>query len=114
MDNRFEEVSDSVYQILNEVRSQFFTELDNANILLIFDTKKRVSKGKVVLASIKKVTDLQRFLTINESGSIDGFDYMIIIDKKAWEIAEDDDKVRILRHELRHTVVDDSEKPFKI
>ena len=114
MDMRFEEVSDSVYQVFNEVRTQFFPELNNANILLIFDTKKRVSKGKVVLASIKKVTDLQRFLTINESGSIDGFDYMLIIDKKAWQIAEDDDKVRILRHELRHTVVDDSDKPFKL
>jgi len=114
MDIRFEEVTGHVYEILNQVREQYFSELVNANILPIFDTKKRVSKGKVVLASIKKVTDLQRFLTINESGSLDGFDYLIVIDKKAWDIAEDVDRVRLLRHELRHTIVDDSDKPYKL
>ena len=114
MDIRFEEVTGHVYEILNQVREQYFLELANANILPIFDTKKRVSKGKVVLASIRKVNDLQRFLTINESGSLDGFDYLIVIDKHAWDIAEDVDRVRLLRHELSHTVVDDSDKPFKL
>lgn len=115
MEMRFEEVTDNVYDVLRNVRTEYFSELANANILPIFDTKKRVSKGKLVLASIRKVNELQRFLTINESGSLDGFDYILTIDKEAWNIAEDIDKVRIIRHELRHTEVDgSSDKPYKL
>ena len=111
---RYEDVPDNVYEAMNEVRNQWFPELRNANILIIFDTKKRVSKGKVVLASIKATSELQKYLTLNESGSIDGFDYFITLDKIAWDTADDTDRVRLLRHELRHTVVDDSDKPFKL
>ena len=111
---RYEDVPDSVYEAMNGVRNQFFSELRSANIMMIFDTKRRVSKGKVVLASIKAMSELQKYLTLNESGSVDGFDYFITLDKIAWDTADDTDRVRLLRHELRHTVVDDSDKPFKL
>jgi hypothetical protein len=63
-----------------------------------------------------KANDLTRFLTIDESGSTEGFDYFIFIDKKVFEIMSDIDKVRLIRHELRHTLVDvENEKdPFKL
>lgn len=111
---RYEDVGDNVYDIMNGIRNDLFPELRNANILMIFDTKKKISKGKVVLASIKSTNELQKYLTLTESGSIDGFDYIIMLDKTAWNISEIEDKVRILRHELRHTVVENSEKPFKL
>ena len=111
---RYEDVPDSVYETMNGVRNDLFPDLRNANVLMIFDSKKKISKGKVVLASIKATSELQKYLTLTESGSLDGFDYIIMIDKVAWDTADDTDRIRLLRHELRHTVVDDSDKPFKL
>lgn len=111
---RYEDVPNSVYEVMNGVRNDFFPELRNANLLMIFDTKRKVSKGKVVLASIKSTSELQKYLTLTESESIDGFDYIIMIDKVVWDTADATDRIRLLRHELRHTVVDDSDKPFKL
>ena len=111
---RYEDVNDKVYEMMNGIRNDLFPELRNANILMIFDTKKKISKGKVVLALIKSTSELQKYLTLTESGSIDGFDYIIMLDKTAWNIAETEDKVRILRHELWHKVVVDSLNPFNL
>ena len=78
----------------------------NLKFKLVFDTKKRVSKGAVVLASIEVTTPKIKFFSIDNNAS-DGYDYIIIVDKKAWELASTVDKKRILSHELRHVFIDE-------
>jgi hypothetical protein len=114
MSTRYEQVTDGVYSTLKEVREDHFPELAGAEILCVFDTKKKMTKGKLELASIVTTNDLQKFLTLEETGTEEGFDYIMRIDKKAWDSATQADRVRLIRHELRHTMVDpDNAKPWK-
>lgn len=107
--NRYEDVTQDEYVILNEIRDRHFSELAGAEIKIVFDTKKRKSGGKIVLARIKKPSEVEKFLCAVP------VDYIIFLDQNAWTLADSEDKVRLLRHELRHTDVDsDSSKPYKL
>lgn len=113
---RFEESSLEAKKVLQDVRDEYFPDLVNINILMLFDTKKRISGGKVVLGRIQKTNDLLRHLTIEDSRDDEGYDFIIYLDQKIFTNIEKDDKIRLIRHELRHILYDtESEKnPFKI
>ena len=107
--SRYEDVTADEYAVLKDVKERWFSELASAEIKLVFDTKKRVTGGKIVLARIKKPNDVEKFLCP------DPVDYIVFIDQNAWVLADPDDRVRLIRHELRHTDVDlDADKPFKL
>ena len=114
MASRFEAVTQGVYDMFREVKAEHFPELRNAGILILFDKKKRQSGGKIVLGRIQKANELIRKLTDHEIE--DGYDYIMYLDKKAWEHSADEDRIRLLRHELRHTFVDfdSSTTPYKL
>jgi hypothetical protein len=116
MGTRFEDVDQSTMMFVDNVKRQYFPELVNAKVKVIFDTKKRMSEGKVVLARIQKTNDLLRHLTKNESEDLEGFDYIVYLDKVMWEHTEDLDKEKVVRHEFRHTLVDNESEtvPYKI
>jgi hypothetical protein len=103
---RYEEVTEDVTRMLHEIETRHFPELRNAKIITLFDLKKRTSGGRVVLGRIMKTNDLLRLLTKDEAVAVEGYDYIITLDKQAWGAITDEDKVRILRHELRHTYYD--------
>jgi predicted metallopeptidase len=113
---RYEEVNEEVMSVLKEVKSEYFPELKNAKIKVLFDIKKRKSGGRVVLARIMKTNDLLRHLTIDEADAMEGYDYIITLDKTCWDSIIRDDKIRIVRHELRHTCFDieSEENPYKL
>lgn len=112
---RFDLALEDTYEILTEVLTEHFPELINCKIAIIFDNKKRLSGGNVVISSIQKPNEMLRFFTIDDSDSDEGYNYVIRIDKKAWNNIEKIDKERIIRHELRHTLVNlDSNDPYKI
>ncbi|HOF56860.1 MAG TPA: putative metallopeptidase [Syntrophorhabdaceae bacterium] len=113
---RYEEVNEDVISLLREVRVEYFPELKNAKIKALFDIKKRKSGGMLVLARIMKTNDLLRHLTIDEAEAIEGYDYIIALDKTCWENIIRDDKVRILRHELRHAYFDieSEDNPYRL
>lgn len=113
---RYEEVTDNVLDMLTSVKSQHFPELKNAKIKLLFDLKKRKSGGRIVIGRIMKTNDLIRQLTKDEVEVMEGYDYIITLDKTCWDHIPDGDRLRILRHELRHTFFDiESENdPYKL
>jgi len=113
---RYDEVNDHVLTLLKEVRSQDFPELVNAKIKVLFDLKKRKSGGMVVLARIIKTNDLMRHLTKDGVDIVEGYDYIITLDRKCWDNITDLDRVKILRHELRHTFFDieSDDNPYKL
>lgn len=113
---RYEEVTEEVMDMVRDVRARDFPELRNAKIKVLFDLKKRSAGGRIVLGRIMKTNDLLRLLTIDRVDPIEGYDYIITLDKTCWEVIENDDKVRIIRHELRHAYfdIDSEENPYKI
>ena len=113
---RYDEVNNHAIELLKEVRSKDFPELVNAKIKVLFDLKKRKSGGMVVLARIMKTNDLMRHLTRDGADLHDGYDYIITLDRKCWDNITDLDRVKILRHELRHTFFDieSEDNPYKL
>ena len=113
---RYEEVTEEVKKLFREVQAKYFPELKNAKIITLFDVKKRASGGRVVLGRIMRTNDLLRHLTKDEAVAIEGYDYIITLDKEGWNAIGDADRVRLLRHELRHTHYDiDSESnPYRL
>ena len=113
---RYEEVTDDVRRLLDEVQAKHFPELKNAKIITLFDLKKRTSGGRVVLGRIMKTNDLLRHLTKDEAVAIEGYDYIITLDRQGWDAIADADRVRVLRHELRHTFYDieSEDNPYRL
>jgi hypothetical protein len=113
---RYEEVTEDVWHMFREVKANHFPELKNAKIILLFDLKKRRSGGRVVLGRIMKTNDLLRHLTKDEAEAIEGYDYIITLDKVGWDTITENDRTRILRHELRHTYfdVESENNPYKL
>lgn len=112
---RFEDVTTDVKDLAREIISEYFPELRNTKINYLFDLKKRLSNGKLVLGKCQKTSEVIRHLTIDEAHDEDGFVYIIYLDKCAWSNIEREDKVRLLRHELRHVLLDpEAKNPYKI
>lgn len=113
---RYEEVTEKVVELLRDVKVKYFPELKNAKIKVLFDRKKRQAGGRLVLGRIMRTNDLLRHLTKDEAEATEGYDYIITLDKLCWENIPDEDRIRILRHELRHTFVDieSADNPYKL
>ena len=113
---RFEDVTENVMELVNEVRKEVFSELRSAKIKVLYDTKKRLGGGKMVLGRMQRTNDLLKHLTVEESGDEEGYDYILYLDKAVFENVEKPDQVRLIRHELQHCVVDldANTNPYKI
>lgn len=116
MSIRYEPVERTEVALLEVVRDKYFPELWEARILLLFDTKKVLKGGTLTLARIRRSGDLIRYLTKDDAVIANGYDYVIFLDKMVWTIAAEEDRLRIMRHELRHAVLDlESESdPWKL
>lgn len=113
---RFEDVPDNVVEQMNRIKRDVFPELSGARIKVLYDLKKRMSGGKIVLGRMQKTNDLLRHLTIDDANNEEGFDYIMYIDKTAFENIEESDRIRLIRHELQHCEVDldSNSNPYKI
>lgn len=104
--NRYLDATEEAYDILYDLINERFTSYGTLNFKIVFDTKRRNSRGRLVLASVEVATEKLRFLSSDDSNP-DGFDYLIIIDNIAWEYASDADKRRLISHELNHVFIDE-------
>jgi hypothetical protein len=107
---RYEDANESLVEVYLKIAEERFPNTcANLNIKLMFDTKRRVSRGKLILASVEIASEKIKYFTKNEV-ELDGVDYILIVDKKAWELANEKDKTRLVSHELRHVFVDETGK----
>ena len=102
---RYEDAPENVTILLRRVMSEHFPELVNAKIKILFDLKKKMAGGKLVLGRIQKTSEILRHFTIDDADSEEGYDYIIYLDKMAYDNIGDEDRIRLLRHELRHAIV---------
>ncbi|KJR40647.1 hypothetical protein MCHI_003464 [Candidatus Magnetoovum chiemensis] len=114
--NRFEDVPSEVYVLVNEVIKQHFSDLINVKLCIIYDTKPRKSKGKLVLARVQKTNHLIRFLTRDDMSRDEGYDFILFLDKLTFTNVDEKDRIRLIRYQLRYIYVDpESPKdPYKL
>lgn len=113
---RYEEVTDHLMALVGDIIDDHFPELVNVKIKFLFDTRKRSHAGGLVLGKCQKPNDLAKHFSLPETNDPDGYQYVITIDKLAYENIDDQDRIRLLRHELRHVLIiyNDEDKVFKI
>ena len=108
---RYEPVTDEVNDLCANIRMERFEQLFEANFICVFDNKKKTSDGKIVVARIKKMNDELKFFTMEDNG--EKYHYIIFIDKEVWNVLEDNDKTRVITHELYHCEIDfDKKNPY--
>ena len=108
MSRYFDATNDLVAVFTKVLNERFFT-LAGLKFKLLFDTKKRMSKGRLVLASTDLVNEKLRFLTSDDNAP-EGYDYLVTVDALVWENADDVSRERLISHELNHVFIDEKGK----
>jgi hypothetical protein len=114
LSSRYSFAPPSVVELLDDVIKERFFGLTRARFLVLFDEKKRMRLGAYVLAQVRRAQDVVR-LVYEQAEGVD-CDYVLSLDKEVWLRIEKADRVRILRHELRHCWEDTEAKdqPWKL
>ena len=103
---RYEEVDDSVVDLAFSIITEYFPEIADVKIKYLFNNKKSISHRKLVLGKCQKPNELAKHFSIEDAGDTDGYQYVITLDHVAYDSMDDADRIRLLRHELRHVLVD--------
>ena len=107
--SRFIDIDENVVEVFISTMEERFPSLAQLKIKLIFDTKRRIRQGEIVLASTELASEKLKFFS-RDNVAIEGYDVVIIFDMKAWELSDATDRKRIMSHELRHIFIDESGK----
>lgn len=107
--SRYVEADDALVEMFLNVVEKVFPMYQNLNFKLIFDTKKRMKKGKITFATMELASEKIKFFS-KDDVAVEGYDYILTMDQKAWELANVTDRERMIRHELRHVFIDESGK----
>jgi len=107
---RYEDGDDALLTVFFDVMENRFPHLQYLNFKLVYDFKKRIKAGKTILANIELASPKIKYFSQDEKAA-EGYDYILFIDKKAWELSNDKDKKRLISHELRHVFIDERDKP---
>ena len=107
--NRYLHSDDTLETVFYNTLNSEFNWLESVKFKLIFDTKKRISKGRVTLASVELANEKVKFFTTDD-GVPEGYDCIVVVDQLAWQHANDKDKKRIISHELNHVVFNEKGK----
>lgn len=110
MTTRFEDVDDSVIEVFLKVAEEHFHSIGQLKLKFIFDNKKRIKNGRLCLGMCELASDKIRYFS-KDDVAIEGYDYVLTFDKKAWQFADADMRERLMRHELRHVLIDEKGKP---
>lgn len=107
--SRYFEATDDLIAVFNKLLSERFFTFAGLKFKLLFDSKKRMSKGRLVLASTDLVSEKVRFLTADDVAP-NGYDYFITVNSLAWQHADEESRYRLLSHELNHVFIDEKGK----
>lgn len=107
--SRFTDVDDGVVEVFLDTLEERFQSLIQLKIKLIFDTKKRIAKGKICLATVELANDKIKYFSKDDIAT-EGYDVVIIFDRKAWELSDKVNRKRIMSHELRHILINEKDE----
>jgi hypothetical protein len=103
--SQFRKADSSVYTTFLDMIEKVFPNLSSYSFGLLYREKMKKSKGGLILAEICQPTKLLSYFAKNDSGN--PFDFLIIVDEMAWCCANAADRIRLMRHELRHIDISD-------
>lgn len=103
--SQFRKADSSVYTVFLDMIEKVFPELTGYSFGLLYREKIKKSKGGLILAEICQPTKLLSYFAKNDNGN--PFDFLIIVDEMAWCCAKECDRIRLMRHELRHVNISD-------
>lgn len=106
---QYEDTDEVLVDLFDEVMEDF-VELNGALFKLIYYTKKKKSQGNYVVAQIKSMNEILRYWSSLETNTEEGYDYCIFIDRKVFDVLDEDDKKRVLRNQLYHCEVEHTKK----
>jgi hypothetical protein len=99
---KFTDADQATIDLFEKVRNGF-SDVADAKFKLVFRDKRKGNDEHIVFAQICKSSDLVKHITMDiPEYSDEGLHYTIIIDKNIWDVLEEADRFRILRHELNH------------
>lgn len=107
---RYEDCDESLVGVFLELLEDRFPNKAHLKYKLVFDTKKKVSQGRMVLADIQLASEKIKFFT-RDNVAVEGYDYVLTVNKKAWDLASEKDKRRIISHEMHHVFIDEKGAP---
>lgn len=107
---RYEEADDSLINVFSSVLESRFPQYSYLNFKLVYDLKRRTKNSNLILANIELASPKIKFFSQDKKAE-EGYDYVLFIDKCAWELASDKDKRRLISHELRHVFIDELGRP---
>ena len=103
--SKFTDADQETLDLFERVKKGF-PDIEHAQFKLLFRTNKKGSDDFIVLAEICTFSSLVKYITSQIPGLEDeGLHYCIIIDFNVWNVIDEADKWRILRHELLHAAV---------
>ena len=105
---RFTDIDESVVEIFLNTLEERFPYLGQLNIKLVFDTKRRIKQGKILLASTELANEKIKFFS-KDKIALEGYDIVMTFDMKAWQLADAVNRKRIMSHELRHIFIDEKD-----
>ena len=106
---RYEEGDDQVIKAFFDVIETEFPEYQSLTIKVLYDNKKRVKAGALILASIETPGEKLKFFSADNI-AVDGYDYILIMDKKSFELGTEQEIKNLICHELQHIDIDDEGK----
>jgi hypothetical protein len=106
---KFEEVGAETIGVVLKTLEEF-PEASAFSYKILYRLSKKMSGGRLTLAYIALPSDLAKFFSSDDDCPY-GYDFVLVLDKNAWDIAEADDKTRLIRHELCHVGSTKSGKP---
>lgn len=106
---RYEDVNENVIETFLNVAENHFQSIGQLKIKFVFDTKKRVKNGRICLGQCELASQKIKYFSADEV-AVEGYDYVVTLDKKAWQIADQTTRDRLMRHELRHILIDEKGK----
>jgi len=105
--SRYQDTPQSTLDLAEFIITQHFSELQSlshSKIKILLDSKKVMHNGKLCLGKCQKPSEMVQHFA-------EGYQYIITLDAIAWGVMSDADKVRLLRHELRHVGVVNEDDP---
>lgn len=103
---RYEEADEGLVSVFLDTLEKHFSSLQHLKFKLVFDLKRRVKNGAIVLANIEIPGPKLRYFTQDEVAT-EGYDLILFVDKKAWELSGENTRPSLIRHELRHVFIDE-------
>jgi hypothetical protein len=110
--SEFRKADNSVYQVFLEIIEEYFPALSSFSFGLLFREKLKKSRGGVILAEVCLPSKLLSYYAKNDEGN--PYDFLVIFDEMAWSCGKVLDRVRIMRHELRHIFISEKGKPMMV